>query len=241
MIATAPRFNPAQLTQPAPEPAALTGVPEAPTPPPPAPTGLKKVSFGKAAPRKGDSKTAYPVFPDPNGQAAIIAARIQERLDQFEALESALKTDKAELSLMTAPFYFQTNHGRAEIPSSVSVHSPRGEVLVTFQNRYPALSHEAAVVGVLGDRTGEFFEQTFDLKISSDKLPQDAAQDFINALFALCDQFHCPDALVVKEGVKPTKTFHEARHRELTVEQNLTLQQVCPIVAMIKTKGRKCK
>jgi len=44
--------------------------------------------------------------------------------------------------------------------------------------------------------------------------------------------------LLVKEGVKPVPDFHTVRHTSLSPQQNLALNQVSPIIAMIKTKGR---
>jgi hypothetical protein len=202
--------------------------------------GLKKVSFGAVAKPK-DTKTAYPVLPDENGQAGEIAARIIERQEQFEALEGALKTDKAELKQICTPFYFEVNRSRREIPSSIAVNSLNGEVLVTFQNRYSLLPDEAGVVTIIGDGDllGKCFRQSFEVKIKSDKLADDKQQEFIERLQALAVELGCMDAIEVKEGVKPTKEFHEARHTDLTVEQNLQLEQACPIIAQIKTKGRR--
>jgi len=200
-------------------------------------SALKRVSFGIIA-KKEETKTAYPVLPD-NPEASAIAARILERTEQFEALKGALETDKAELKFLVAPHYFAVNHGRHEVPSSISVPSPKGEVLVCFQNRYSLLPDETGLLPVLGERTGEFFRQSFELKIKGDKLPADKTQELMDRLQSLFAEFNATDALEVKEGVKPTAEFHAARHLQLTPAQNLALEQVCPIVAMVKTKGRK--
>jgi len=197
---SAPPTPPAAPAIGLPDPAAKTG-------------GVKKLSFGKIATKKEDTKTAYPVFPDPNGTAAALAATIIRQVQEFDALEGSLKTNKEELKFMVAPEYFRVNHGKHDAPSSVSVKSTEGEVLVTFQNRYKTIPDESPVVTFLGDRTGEFFRQAFELKIS--------------------------DALEVKTCIKPTPDFHAARHLLLTPEQNFQLDQVCPIIPMVKTKGRK--
>ena len=202
------------------------------------PQGLKKVSFGKIATKKDETKTAYPVMPDTDGKVAEIAARILERTEQFEALKGALETDKAELKFMVAPHYFAVNHGRHEVPSSVSVNSPKGEVLVTFQNRYSQLPDESGLLPVLGGDTARYFRQSFELKIKGDKLPADQTQELLDRLQNLFAEFGATDALEVKEGVKPVETFHAQRHLLLTPEQNMALEQVVPIIAMIKTKGR---
>jgi hypothetical protein len=213
--------------------------------PPAKPGGLKRVSFGAIAQKKDETKTAYPVFN--NAQAAQIAVRIIERTEQLEALKGALDTDKAELKILAAPHYFTVNHGRHEVPSSVSVPcqiekdgvKQAAEVLVTFQNRYPLLPDETGLLPVLGERTGEFFRQSFELKIKGDKLPDEHTQELLNRLQALFAEFGATDALEVKEGVKPVETFHAQRHQFLTPQQNMALEQIVPITAMIKTKGRK--
>lgn len=214
-------------------------IPPSTNPPPPSP--IRKLSFGKIAAKKEDTKTAYPVFPDTNGQAAIIAQRIIENSRQLDALEGALEVDKKELRMMTNPSYFVLNHGKHEVPSSIAVHSPAGEVLVTYQNRYPQLPDEGALLPLLGEQTERFFRQTFELKISGDKLPADLSQtqELLNELQDLFARFGATEALVVKAGIKPVADFHAARHTVLTPEQNLALEAVCPIVAMVKTKGRK--
>jgi hypothetical protein len=207
------------------------------------PQGLKKVSFGTIAKKKEDTKTAYPVMPDTRDSAEL-AARILQRTEEFEALKGALETDKAELKLLATPHYFTVNHGRHEVPSSIAVNAKDedgkiiGEVLVTFQNRYSILPDEAGVQPILGERTGEFFRQCFDLKIAGDKLPEDKVQELMDELQTLFSKYNASDAIEVKEGVKPVKEFHAARHLELSVADNLALDQACPIIAMIKTKGR---
>jgi len=163
---SAPPTPPAAPAIGLPDPAAKTG-------------GVKKLSFGKIATKKEDTKTAYPVFPDPNGTAAALAATIIRQVQEFDALEGSLKTNKEELKFMVAPEYFRVNHGKHDAPSSVSVKSTEGEVLVTFQNRYKTIPDESPVVTFLGDRTGEFFRQAFELKISGDKLPAASARTFL--------------------------------------------------------------
>ena len=246
------RFNPAAATRPSPN--SRTALPPSELVPneaeqaaivemtaPPAPkAGIRKVSFGGIAAKKDDSKkTVYPVFPDPNGQAGAIAAQIIEQTEQLDALEGSLLTAKAELKFMVAPTYFQINHGKHEVPSSVAVNSPQGEVLINFQNRYKSLPDEANILPILGDRTEEFFRQAFELKVNGDLIPVDHAQELLDEVVALFKRYNCEQALEAKSCVKPTKEFHAARHLILTPEQNLLLDQVCPIVSGVKTKGRK--
>ena len=178
------------------------------------------------------------MFPD-NPQTRELAQRVIERQQQFDALEGALKTDKAEMKCLVTPFYFTQNRGKVEVPSSIAVHSDTGEVLVLFQNRYTKLDNEAPMIGVLGERTGKYFRQALKLTIDGDKLPTDRTQDLLNDLAELFAKYNASDALQVSESVKPVSDFHTRRHLELSPEENLAIEQVCPIVAQIKTKGRK--
>ena len=213
----------------------------APAPAAAKPTTKRKISFAKPA-AASETKTAYPVFNDPAvaPQVMAIAARIKERTDQLDALEGAQETDKAELKLLVSPFYYRVNAHKHDAPSSISVPSPSGEVLVTYQNRYSTKLDEAALVGTLGqDAYDRHFRQTFSLAIKGDKLPVGHEQDIVDAITAVLEKHGALDALEVKDGIAPNKEFHAARLHEFTPEQNLAIEQVCPIVAMVKTKGRK--
>lgn len=148
--------------------------------------------------------------------------------------------DKAELKQRAAPFYFQQGQGKHDVPSSISLPTPKGEVLVTFQKRYTALPDETPVLPILGERTAEFFRQKLEVKIDGDKLPQDHAQELLEELQELFARYNASDALSATESLKPTDEFHAARHLILTPAQNLALEQVCPIVAVVKAaRGRK--
>ncbi len=202
---------------------------------------LKKLSFGKIATAKADTKTQYPVLPSSVQGASELAGRVMEQSAQFEALKGALETNKAELKFMVLPYWFRASRGKLDVPSSMVVKTPSNEeVLVTFPNKYGKIESEEAVAGVIGAANVEqFFTQAFSLTISGDKLPVDAAQEIINELQVLFAKHNCTDALEVKASIKPTADFHAKRHTALSEEQNRALDQVAPIVAMVKCKGRK--
>src|SRR5437879_4661819 len=109
-------------------------------------TGFRKVNFGAIAKQKPDSRTTYPILPDPQGRYAAIAARILERSVQVEALAGALEVDKADLKTLATPFYFTNASGKLDVPSSIGVTCSTGEVLITFQNRYGKLESEAPLL-----------------------------------------------------------------------------------------------
>jgi hypothetical protein len=111
-------------------------------------------------------------------------------------------------------------------------------VLISFPNRYGRLESESVLLPILGEQTAKFFRQAFTLEIDGDNLPADNAQELLDQLQQLFARYHAAEALKVKEGIKPVPDFHTVRHTALTPAQNLALNQLCPIIAMIKTKPR---
>ena len=209
-----------------------------PIKPVPQPESLRKLSFGAMAQKKEKVRASYPVLPDPNGQLAVMATRIIERTTQIDALEGSLALDKTELKTLATPFYFAQANGKVEVASSINVLSPAGEVLISFPNRYGRLESESVLLPILGEQTAKFFRQAFTLEIDGDKLRADNAQELLDQLQQLFARYHAAEALKVKEGIKPVPDFHTVRHTALTPAQNLALNQLCPIIAMIKTKAR---
>ena len=207
---------------------------------PPAPAAsLRKVTFGGISKKKESATPSHPVLPDANGQLAEIAARILKRHAEVEALAGALDVDKAELKTLATPFYFQIAHGKIEIPPAVLAQCDAGQVQISFPNRYGKLESEEALEPVLGAKTGAYFRQAFAIEIDGDKLPVEHAQELLEELQALFEKYNAADALNAKEAIKPVPDFHTLRHTALTPAQNLALDQVCPIISMVKPKARR--
>ncbi len=146
--------------------------------------------------------------------------------------------DKSELKTLATPFYFTQASGKVEVASSVSAVSPAGEVLITFPNRYSRLESEAPLLPILGEQTSTFFRQAFALEIDGDKLPAENTQELLDELQQLFTRYDAAEALKGKECIKPVPDFHTTRHTALSPQQNLAINQICPIIAMVKTKGR---
>jgi hypothetical protein len=208
--------------------------------------GLKKVSFGAIKPKKESTKSAYPILPDPTGEIYKLAKLIKQQSQELEALGGAFEANKAELKRLTLPGYFKLDQGKTEVPSSIAVSTTEGEVLVTFQNRYKKMADEAPLYSLLGkELVAAHFKQAFTITISGEQLatvdPADAdrcpAQEFVDA-FKLVARPNANEAVTCKQEIKPTKEFHDRRHRLLTLEQNIALDAICTIVAVIKNKVR---
>ena len=209
-------------------------------PAPAAAPGIKKINLGGIATKTEKKNTEYPALPDPSGDVAKLTTDIVHESREFEALEGSLKLKKAELRSLSQEFFFQHLHGKHDIPSSVEAKGLNDEkVLVTFQSRYASLTDETPIIEAIGpDKTAQFFRQSFELKIDGDKIPSNAAEDLIGALQNLFAEYNCPEALTAKAIIKPTSDFHTARHTSLSVEENMAVELACPIVVMVKTKGR---
>ena len=221
------------------KPATETPTVQAPAPAPAAaPGGLKRVSLGGIAKKKDDTASKYPTYPDADGKAAELAARIAQRQDQNDALEAALEVDKAELArVLVRPWYLRHFHGKTDVPSSVLVdytaasagsqEAPTKRSLrVTVMEKYYAFPNEDAFIPILGDDTQKYFRQSFEIKIKGDKLPAEHAATIIERLQVLFGEFDCADALEAKEAVTPVPNFKALRFTRMPLEQSLALETV---------------
>lgn len=206
--------------------------------------GLKKLGALAgiaAAPADKAKRTEYPRLPDdPEGSRAALAKRIIDHTAELEAIEGALAIDKAEIVALAREHWFEAHAGLAEAASSVAVHDPEGrEMLVTFTSKYKA-AEEAALVAVIGseEKAGEYFRQKFELKINGDAIPEDKADELLTELQALFQKHGAAAALTAKAVLVPKADFHTRRHRDFTPAENLDLERVSPMTAMVKTKGR---
>jgi len=203
--------------------------------------GLKKVNLGGIATKSAKTKTAYPVLPDESGDVALLVADIRQETAELEALEGSLTIKKAELRGQAQEYYFEHYSGKHDIASSIEALDATGEaVLVSFTSRYKTITDESALIDTIGeDRTARFFRQSFELKVDGDKIPETEAEALIEALSELFARYNAGDALSAKSVIKPTAEFHTARHTALSVDENRAVDLICPIIAAVKTKGRK--
>jgi hypothetical protein len=207
----------------------------------PAKAGLKKVNLGGIATKSSKTKTTeYPVLPDPNGDVAKLVADIRRETAELEALEGSLDIKKAELRGQAQEYYFEHYSGKHDIASSIEARADNEAVLVSFSSRYKTITDESSLIDTIGeDRTARFFRQSFELKVNGDMIPENEAEALIEELSALFARHNAADALSAKSVIKPNAEFHTARHTVLSVDENRAVDLICPIIASVKTKGRK--
>jgi hypothetical protein len=230
---------------------------------------IRKVTLGGLK-KKEEAKPAgksYPQIPDSDGTISKLAADIRREKEQYEALEGSIKAKGQELKSRVVPFFYATNAGRQEIPSSVrcairkrhdlpedpaehdayeakmekdpTADQETGAILVTFVNKYPP-ADESTVEQAIGEANAAlYFRQKFALEIDGDKIPADQAGELIQELQTLFTKYGCPDALSASEKIVPVETFHKVRHTALSKEQNAALEMFLPAQTQLKTKNIK--
>ena len=184
--------------------------------------------------------TEYPKLPSTPDLADLVGKYI-DGVAEMDALKGSNELMRAEICELARSFYFEFVSGKTDIPSSVEVRSTDGRpCLVAFPSRAKAVTDEKQIADIIGtDLTSQLFYDAFELKINGDKIPEHKAQDLVNQVVTLFDEAGATDALTAKQVIKPSPEFHTARHSKLSVDQNLALDEVCPIIMAVKTKGRK--
>jgi hypothetical protein len=182
-------------------------------------------------------RASYPVMPDPDGLAAGLA---QTSINLAEAKDQ-LETNNRLLGELVRPYFFQYHHGKAQTESSIRVEAMDGKaVLVMLKNQCKKIETPSALApiqNILGGREKDLFYSTFDIKISGEEIPTAALAPLITELKALFERHGASKALSLKRDLKPRPAFFTSRHTLFTVEENITIDSVVPVITSIKVKG----
>ncbi len=210
----------------------------------PSETGVTTFDFGKVKSKKEETKKAFPVLPDPNGEIKQMADAWLVAHAQKEAAEGSMETLAAQMKQRALPFHYTINAGLADPPNTVSVRGSEGEVLIQYKEAYAKLDSVDAIVGAIGKPlTAKYFEQRFEYSVKSELIPQNKIQEVIKKMNELSELIGVDGAVVVKPFFKPNEQFRLARYRELTTAQNLALERIgakgLTTVAVTSAKGRK--
>lgn len=192
--------------------------------------GLKKEETAKV-----DNK--YPVYPDKDGTLAKLMRRVLKLKAAKKSIDGTLKVEESNVKQNVLPFYL--SECKKNVPSSVVVRAVGDqEALMIFQNRYSKPNLDA-VKNVVGKKFNDLFKDTFDISIDGEVIMKQAgkkSQELIDKLTALFVEYKCQDAITAVESCVPVDNFHTVRHTMLTVEQNLELQNACPLTISIKER-----
>lgn len=207
---------------------------------------MKTLNLGKVGGvAAGNKKSDYPVLPDSNGKLAKMVDDYIDLNARKKAAEGGLKLVKGELGSsdglvpLARKFFLDTVSGKAaSVPSSIEVcGSKEGvSVLVIMQNRYKA-ADEVAIGKVIGKvNLDRYFHQHFEIKVDGDKVPEASSQKLIDEMAALFAKYGCSDALSATTKVLPKEEFHTARYMALSEDQNVAVDELCPMVVAIKER-----
>jgi hypothetical protein len=209
-------------------------------------SGLKKKSASTSA------KKQYPYLPDTTGEVAPLVDQLIQTKAQLDALEGSFKINGGELKSRVTDWYFEQFNGRTDLPSTVKVLGTEGKaVSVTLTSRYYPIDATvgdgeaevpnpklAALQRVMGaEAFAALFDEGFTITIDSAKIPQHAAQSFIESLVATCEMFGCEDAISARQFFKPKAAFHTERHLKFSAEQNASINKHLPPSVTLKAKG----
>jgi hypothetical protein len=191
--------------------------------------------IGEAKPKT--KRTSYPVFPDPDGTAAVLASTA---INLSEA-EEQRKANNKMLTELVRPFFFQYYTGKADIESSIRVEAGENKaVLVTMKNQVSkmgAVSDIAPIQNVLAGREKELFYSTFEFNVDGEEIPQTELAPLITEMKAMFTRRNAAKALSVKRDFKPRPAFYTQRHTLFSPEQNMEIDSVCPIICSVKVRG----
>jgi hypothetical protein len=204
------------------------------------PATIAMVDLSAFSAPKASGKSEYPILPDADGETAKLVDSISKKAEEFDALEGALKSEKAELVIRAKAYYFKTSEGKIEVPSSILAEGLTRKVLVVMQNKYAACDEQAAAQEVMGSKNfTEFMGQSFSIKVDGDAIPEESKGKLVQEMMALFQKYNAEGALTAKSEIKPKASFHTARHTKLTAAQNASFDKVCKMTAMVKSKGVK--
>lgn len=135
-------------------------------------------------------------------------------LDHAEADQKAVKESLAE---PIREHFFRSNAGLAAPMKSVQLVGNQGSVLVSFN----ALWNPSAETIPLPP---EMLREQFTIKVKSEDIPPEKQEAFVKALLALAEQHGVSNAISATAKRVPVPAFADLRHRSLTPEQNMALE-----------------
>lgn len=194
---------------------------------------------------KGKTASKYPLHPDPTGDIAQLVPLVKQEKEAMDTAKGNYEIHRAELTALVVPFYFDTNNGRTDVPSSVACKGTDGdgnaiEALVCFENRLLKTTDTTAVRAAMGqDRFTRFGRQGYTIKIDGDLIPPAVAGELIPELVALFNKHGVTGALSKDEVVTVTPDFFTSRFTAFTPDENRRLHMALPVRTSVKTKGRK--
>lgn len=221
--------------------------PAAPAPEAAAPKRRKKLDLGGVA-ATTSTTTATKVYPraELTDEQREMVSLLLVQTQQFKALEGTIESMKKDVNALVLPQWFKVAQGNLEPPSSIIVPgkgSDEGMLVVAGDTggRYTGTAEEA-YVDKLAEVVGEeLFDTTFTEKVTFkmeiDKVAEDQQQPLIHALLKVCAEHGASHAVTAKTLTTFQPLARKARYQMFTLEQNLAIHAVLPIVPSFKRRA----
>ena len=193
--------------------------------------------LGDIGTKPTSKRASYPQMPDPDGMLAIMA---QTSINLSEAADQ-LKTNNRLIGEIVRPYFFQLYAGKADTESSLRIAASDGKaVLLTMKNQCQKIESAkslAPIQDIFAGRERDLFYSSFDIGISGDEIPTASIAPLVVALKELFAKHGASAALEVKRIFKPRPAFFTSRHTMFSVEENIKIDAVIPVISSVKVKG----
>lgn len=200
--------------------------------------GIKEIDFGVTP--SAPSKRAPSKYPLIEGESVseLVDHLIELKL-KFDAVDGPFKASKEEMKKIGFPQFFKKNRGKVEAPSSMIAEGKKGEVRISFQDRFIAGNKELIEKALGKDVAGQWFRQSWKVVIDGNAIPPDKAPALIRDLKEVVAKHDSAHAVEFKTDILPIPDFAAKRHFVFDPETNLLINQVVPQVASVTPKKGK--
>lgn len=152
---------------------------------------------------------------------------------QFNTLKKQKETLAAQAAIGIKRAFFSVFAGVTPPDGTIVATAGGREIKLIVKNAYSsAVTDDSQLRAALGDElVNRWFRTRTTLKLDFDKVPEDKAEAFAEAVIKAARDLDVLPAVQPKECIQPKPGFHEARTTLLNAEQNLAVDAVLPITA----------
>lgn len=194
---------------------------------------MKKLNLGSGITTvSGSARPTHPTV-KADGETQVLLDQFALINPQYKTLKNQSETISKQLAGPIRRMFWSQWEGREAESSTMIVVAGNTRIKLTTKNAYPkTLTDESLLVTVLGDElVSRHFRQATVLKIELEKFPENNQEAFAAGVIKLAEELGGSDAVTATQCIQPRAGFHESRSSILTVDQNVRLDEILPVVA----------
>jgi len=158
-------------------------------------------SLNQFAAKQPKSAVEHICYSDTDGALAPLVSESVRLSAQIEELTGELKDHESFIKERGLKWFFETHHGKSDIPTSIKVKGANGDaVLLQVTSKYGQITIDsknadkiAAIKKTLGSSYNAHVETKFSLSIDGSNIPEENREAFVNALATISKVFcHAP-------------------------------------------------